>query len=222
MVKPHIHTLIRSRRRTICLTITENAQVVVKAPFWITARYIEDFMNKKQNWIIKKLEAIKERPKAKIKEYENGEEFLYLGKVYNLRIVPSRIPVKLKDELEISTNVWPKHKEAVKIWYQEEAAKIIGDRCAYFSEIMDCEPVSIRISNATRRWGSCSARGKLNFSWRLVMAPIEILDYVVVHELAHLHELNHSRRFWAKVKSVLPDYKEKQKWLRKNEPLLSL
>jgi len=222
MGKVVIHSLIRSRRRTICLTITENAQIVVKAPFWTTMRYIEDFVNKKQRWIAKKLKDINERPKAKTKEYENGEEFLYLGKIYKLRIVPSHIPVQLKDELVISTNIWPKHKEAIKLWYQKEAAKIIGERCSHFSEIMECEPTNIRISNARRRWGSCSARGKLNFSWRLVMAPMEVLDYVVVHELAHLHQLNHSRKFWAKVKSVFPDYKERQKWLRKNEPLLSL
>ncbi|MFA7686081.1 MAG: SprT family zinc-dependent metalloprotease [Candidatus Gracilibacteria bacterium] len=216
------YKLIRSRRRTICLSITQEATLVVKAPLLTPMRYIEQFIVEKKNWINKKITEIKSRPKAKIKEYENGEDFLYLGKSYQLRIAPTKIPVQLKDELIISTTVWPHHKDALKKWYKSEALKIIGDRCKIYSEIMNCSPKSIKISHAMKRWGSCTASGKLNFSWRLVMTPIEIIDYVIVHELSHLHHLNHSRRFWETVKNTIPDYKKREHWLKENNGLLNI
>lgn len=216
------YKLIRSRRRTICLSITQDATLVVKAPLLTPMKYIEQFIIEKKNWINKKIAEIKSRPKAKIKEYENGEEFLYLGKSYQLRIAPSKIPVQLKDELIISTTVWPHHKAALKKWYRAEALRVIEDRCKIYSTIMDCAPKSLKISNAMKRWGSCTSSGRLNFSWRLVMTPIEIIDYVIVHELAHLHHLNHSRRFWETVKKTIPNYKKREHWLKENSLLLSL
>jgi hypothetical protein len=185
-------------------------------------QYIENFVIEKQRWINKKLAEMRARPKAKPKTYENGEEFLYLGKTYQLRIAPAKIPVQLKDELVISTEVWPRHKEAVKKWYKSESARIIGDRCKIYAKIMNCSPKSIRISHAMKRWGSCTSRGKLNFSWRLIMTPVEIIDYVIVHELAHLHHLNHSRSFWETVKNTIPDYKKREHWLKENNNLLNL
>lgn len=216
------YTLIRSRRRTICLTINQEANLVVKAPVFMPIRHIENFIKEKENWIRKNIAKIKARPRPKIKEYENGEEFLYLGKTYKLRIIPNKTPVQLKDELIISTHIWPHHKEALKKWYKVRAGKIIGDRCALFSKIMGCAPRSLKISHAMKRWGSCTSKGKLNFSWRLVMTPIEIIDYVIVHELAHLHHLNHSKNFWETVKNVLPDHKKREHWLKENNHLLTI
>jgi predicted metal-dependent hydrolase len=215
-------TIIRSRRRTICLTITDNAELVIKAPTFTPMSFIQDFVNQKSRWIQKKIAEMKSRPKAKQKEYENGEEFLYLGEKYQLRIAPSKIPVHLKDELVISTKVWPHHKEALKKWYKKEAEAVIKDRCSIFSEIMNCSPRSIRISHAMKRWGSCTRSGKLNFSWRLVMTPLPIIDYVIVHELAHLHHLNHSKNFWQVVKNTIPDYKKRENWLKENANLLNI
>ncbi|MDD3861406.1 MAG: SprT family zinc-dependent metalloprotease, partial [Candidatus Gracilibacteria bacterium] len=188
------YKLIRSRRRTTCLTITPEAKLIVKAPLLTPKRYIEKFIIEKKNWIEKKIKEIKSNPSPNPKQYENGEDFLYLGKNYKLRIAPTKAPVHLKEELIISTSVWPKHKEALKKWYKSEAEKVIGDRCKIYSKIMNCPPKSIRISHAMKRWGSCTSKGKLNFSWRLIMTPLEIIDYVVVHELAHLDHMNHSKR----------------------------
>ena len=90
------------------------------------------------------------------------------------------------------------------------------ERAAYFAGIMNVTYGTLRLSSARTRWGSCSARGNLNFHWKLILMPPEILDYVVVHELAHRKEMNHSARFWAIVESVLPDYKERRQWLKEN------
>lgn len=103
---------------------------------------------------------------------------------------------------------------ALKQWYSQQAGRIIRERVEYYQKILQ-EPIScIRIKDVKSRWGSCSSKRNLNFNWRLVMAPPEVLDYVVVHELCHLKEMNHSKAFWALVESILPDYKRQREWLK--------
>ncbi len=107
-------------------------------------------------------------------------------------------------------------------WYKKEAKKIIAARVEWWAQRFCLAYQSVHITSANRRWGSCAPNDRLNFSWRLVMAPIAVIDYVVVHELAHITHKNHSRRFWDKVKAMYPDYKEAQAWLRENEGMLNL
>ena len=100
--------------------------------------------------------------------------------------------------------------------FREKARKKISERVSYYGNMMGVDWKSIRIGSAKTRWGSCSAQGGLNFQWKLILMPPEILDYVVVHELAHRREMNHSPRFWALVEKVLPDYRERRKWLKEH------
>ena len=100
--------------------------------------------------------------------------------------------------------------------YRQRAKERLRGRAAYFAPIMGVSYGSLRLSSAKTRWGSCSGKGNLNFHWKLILMPPEVLDYVVVHELAHLKEMNHSPRFWAVVEEVLPDYKERRQWLKEN------
>ncbi len=104
--------------------------------------------------------------------------------------------------------------------YREQAARILGERTAYFAQLMGVTYGKITIRAAKTRWGSCSAKGNLNFHWKLVLMPPEVLDYVIVHELAHRREMNHSPRFWAEVEHVLPDYRERRRWLKENGGLV--
>ena len=104
--------------------------------------------------------------------------------------------------------------------HKERALALLTERCGFFSGMMGVTYTHIGISGARSRWGSCSPRGRLRFNWRLAMAPAHVLDYVVVHELAHLKELNHSRRFWAQVAAILPDFREAKTWLKENAFLL--
>ncbi len=104
-------------------------------------------------------------------------------------------------------------------WIRIAREKIV-ERCRYFSELTGYRPVSVSISSARSRWGSCGAKGTINFSWRLAMAPPEVIDYVVVHELVHLIERNHSARFWRRVAEIIPDHKLHRRWLRENGHLL--
>lgn len=99
-------------------------------------------------------------------------------------------------------------------WYRKQAGKIIGERIFFFAEKYQIQVAKIRITSARTRWGSCSSRGTLSFSWRLVMTPLDIIDYVVIHELAHTVHHNHSKRFWSLVGKWMSDYKERRKQLR--------
>ena len=109
---------------------------------------------------------------------------------------------------------------ALEAQYRKEARRRITERAAYFAEKMGVDYGRIAIKAAKTRWGSCSARGNLNFHWKLILMPPAILDYVVVHELAHRIEMNHSPRFWAQVERILPDYRERRKWLKEKGSLV--
>jgi len=100
-------------------------------------------------------------------------------------------------------------------WYKKQARKVLSERVEHLAQKHGFEVNKTRISSARTRWGSCSQKGTLSFTWRLVMAPLEVIDYVVVHELCHLKEMNHSKASWAQVEAILPDYKKHRSWLKK-------
>ena len=108
------------------------------------------------------------------------------------------------------------------VWYKEQAFEKITESANHYSQISGWKYKTINITSAQGRWGSCSSSGSINFSWKLIMAPFDVVEYVVVHELAHITEKNHSARFWNKVKSILPNYKTQEKWLKENGKKLTL
>lgn len=217
-----IDKLVRSKRRTIAIIVTRDAQLIVRAPFGIKDKIIDDFISRKSKWIIKKLEDARRKCRNIIpKRFANGECFLYLGKSYPLKIVESD-RIGLNESLEFPGK-WLAHAGIyLKEWYKSQLLKTITGRVSMYSEMTGLKYRSIKITSAKKRYGSCSHNGSLNFSWRLMMAPLNIIDYVVVHELVHLEERNHSKNFWNKVKIILPDYKQSEKWLKDNSHLLSL
>jgi predicted metal-dependent hydrolase len=115
-----------------------------------------------------------------------------------------------------------KAREAFIDWYRQQARSVISERVQRYSSPSGIRYEKVKITNARKRWGSCSTKGNLCFSWRLAMAPLEVIDYVVVHELAHIEHRDHSRGFWEKVQTMLPDYKNRRKWLRDNDHTLTL
>jgi hypothetical protein len=218
-----VEKIIRSRRRTIALVITPDGQLIVRAPVRATAAMIKEVIREKQSWIRKKIAGIKQRPQAIDHTYEEGEIFFFLGRAYPLQIVDSgKAAIERTDRLCISRTVIPDIRNLLKRWYMEEAHKEIHSRCMWFSMTTGYTPKSIRITDACRRWGSCTHKGGLNFSWRLIQAPLEIVDYVIVHELVHLRQPDHSKKFWAGVREIMPDYERRREWLRENERLLRI
>lgn len=221
------------RRRTVAITIHPENGVVVHTPRRYSRRRVEALLRAKAAWIRKHLARLAvERARRLEPRWEQGELLPFQGAGYPLTFVldGGREEVRLEEgrfllglPLEGSQAAFPEQVRARMLgWYRERAAALLEERVAHFKESLGVEPLRIRVKAQKRRWGSCSARGALNFNWQLILAPREILDYVVVHELCHLIVLNHSPRFWALVESVLPDFRERRRWLRENGFRLAL
>jgi len=232
-----IDRIVRSGRKSIALVVSADASLIVRAPIRTSLGYIKDLVRRKRLWIDKKQKWIlKHGGPVKAKEFIDGEEFLYLGANYKLKIYfgdnikldgflywPARY---LNNNLSKSDFGLPLKSDFGRspdfcrlkmiAWYKQEAKETITERANLYSRLTGWKFKSISIRSAETRWGSCGAKGSINFSWKLVMAPLEVIDYVVVHELAHLVVRNHSARFWDKVRTVFPDYKIRRKWLNDN------
>jgi hypothetical protein len=215
--------IIRSRRRTISLEITKDAVLIVRAPLRAPDTSIAHLIREKQAWIEKKMAEVRSRPVPQKKEFVNGEPFLFLGKTYLLEILSgSDTGISLGEKLYVGEHRLPEIRSLLQNWYAQKAKKILPARVAGYSAILDFRPKKIRISDTRRRWASCSTSGTLSFCWRLVLAPPEVIDYVIVHELVHMRQPDHSPRFWEKVRSAMPDYEIRKAWLRENERMLDL
>jgi predicted metal-dependent hydrolase len=218
-----VEKIIRSRRRTIGLEITSGATLVVRAPMRASAGDIEEIIRLKSSWILRKIDEIKRRPCLVCHEYAEGEMFLYLGRSYPLQIVESgSSTIERTDRLYVSRILVPDIRNHLKRWYMKEALREIQARCMWFSMNTGHVPATIRITDAKQRWGSCTPTGGVNFSWRLIQAPPEMVDYVVVHELVHLSQPDHSKKFWEKVRKIIPDYKIRRHWLHDHVGLLKI
>ncbi|MFQ5963427.1 MAG: M48 family metallopeptidase [Candidatus Scalinduaceae bacterium] len=218
-----INKIIRSKRKTFALEISDDARLIIRSPKRASVKEIHKIMNKNKLWIRKKQELARQKYlKTKKKEFVNSEEFLYLGEVYILFMVDNpEIPLTNKNKtFMLARECIDNAREVFIQWYKEQAFRIISERAAWYSSISGLRYNKVSITNAHKRWGSCSPKENLNFSMRLIMAPLRVIDYVVVHEIAHIEEKNHSKRFWNKVKTMLPDYAQRKKWLNENGYLL--
>lgn len=216
-----IDKLIRSRRRTVGLIINHRAELVVRAPHWIGLNYINNFVAQRQSWIKKHQQKILQCGQAaQKKEFKPGERFLYLGREYILKISNGG-EIALNEYLYFPQKFFKDPRQKMIAWYINQARGEFTRRAEFYSQLTGWRFKFLKISRARTRWGSCGAKNSINLNWRLILAPIEIIDYVVVHELAHTVEKNHSKRFWDRVEEFKPDYKKHIRWLRKNSRALN-
>ena len=218
-----VNKIIRSNRRTLALIVGPDGSLIVRAPLRSSEKLIREFVEKNMQWIEKQqAKAVATRP-TELKRYAPGEMFLYLGAMYPLEIVNGQKKHLLLDEkFKLAESAQSEAGVVFEHWYRERARQVLNERVNFYAHQNDFQCKSIGITSARTRWGSCSATGSLNFSWRLIMAPLEVVDYVVVHELVHTVFHNHSERFWRKVEAIMPDYKEPRKWLKHNGQRLLL
>jgi predicted metal-dependent hydrolase len=217
------YSITRSKRKTAAIYVHDDGSIEVRCPKNFPARDIEKFVTEN----LHKLErtAAQKQDAARKKEafcIRPGDTLLFLGKEYPLECVSFRkagfdgsrfyIPADLPAE-----NVKPM---MIKV-YKTLAEKTLSEKTLVYAGQMQLAPLKVKINAAKTRWGSCSGKNSINFSWRLIMADERCVDYVVVHELAHIAEHNHSARFWAVVGKYLPDYKEQHKCLRALQKKLS-
>jgi len=215
------YSLVRSRRKTASIYIERDGQVSILVPDKLSDRQVEALLESKRKWIYKGLAEWQDLNARRVhRDYVNGEGFLYLGRSYRLKLVADLAePLMLKDGyfcLRTSNGSLPDADAAFKAFYRAKGAVRIPPRVAYYQAKMDVAAKAVKLLDLKHRWASCSPRGNLNFHWKCMMAPLTILDYIVVHELAHLVYPNHTKAFWNEVDKVMPDFMERKEWLRVN------
>jgi predicted metal-dependent hydrolase len=212
-----VNALVRSKRKTLALIVKPDGSLVVRAPLRMPEKPIREFIEHHAAWIKKKQAEARAARLPAPRQYVPGESFMYLGNPYSLEIVSGqRKPLVLEGNFRLADSVQSSAELEFERWYRAEAKQILNERVKLYASQYGLQYKKIGITSARTRWGSCSADGSLNFSWRLILAPLEAVDYVVVHELVHTVFHNHSRRFWKRVERIMPDYRERRKWLRKN------
>jgi predicted metal-dependent hydrolase len=219
------YRLIRSKRRSIGLQVTTDALLVVRAPNSLNLRKVEEIVHQKASWIKKKQqEMLSFKVLSPSKKFIAGEKFWFLGEQYELQLV-SGIKGRVRFQNEkfvMNSNVQPRARVEFENWYKWEAKKYLKSRVAFLAKKFGYKYNQVRITSAKTRWGSCSSKKNLNFSWRLIMVKPEIIDYVIIHELAHLKQMNHSKKFWNLVEKMMPEYKEHRMWLREKGKMYSI
>jgi predicted metal-dependent hydrolase len=212
----NIDQIIRTRRKSIALIVQLDGKVVVRAPLNISKTRILQFVNSKADWILAQQKKVHQHH-SPYHEYRDGESFPYLGKDYPLKLLDhQKQSLSLNSHFCLQTIDQPDAEKIFMQWYQRQARQVFTSRVEFFAKKHAFTYNKLKLSSARTRWGSCSSTGTLSFTWRLVKAPLEIIDYVVLHELVHLKIHNHSKVFWAKVQEYLPDYKKRRTWLKEH------
>lgn len=221
-MKIEISEIIRSRRRTFAIEVHGDARVVVRVPLHASNGLVKKIIDKRMSWIHQKQEQARERLRLVPKRgFADGEGFMYLGAMFRLTVVEGQaVPLLFDGGFLLSRDYVGNARDLFIGWYRQEALRKISERALYHASVSGIKYRRVRITGAGKRWGSCSTNGNLNFSWRLIMAPLGVLDYVVLHELAHIYEKSHSKRFWLKVAELCPDFRAHEKWLNNNGHML--
>lgn len=227
---PISYEVVRTPRRTADIVIEPDGRVIVRAPEHVPDERIEDIVETKRLWIYKNLAEWRDLNATRVlREYRNGEGFLYLGRSYRLLLVSDQDePLILKggrfrlrrdivDRGEV-----PAAKRAFRDYFESRGRERIAHRVRYFAPKVGVTPGKVSVRDLGHRWASCSPTGNLAFHWKCMMAPARIIDYIAVHELCHFHHLDHSDAFWNELDKVMPDFAERKEWLRRNGAAMDL
>lgn len=211
--------IVRSDRKTISIGLNKTGEVVIRIPYYLKKSDLNQILNSNKKYV-EKLTKKGELIKNNKKYFRENEEFFYLGKTYKLKIVENQTEELIFDNaFFLSKNFINKSREIFRKWYANETYSIVMKKVDYYSKKFSLKYSKIKVSNSNVSWGSCNFNKVINFSWRLSMLPEEIIEYVVVHELVHLKELNHSKNFWKLVETMLPNYRTYRNWLKNNNHL---
>lgn len=214
--------IVRSRRATADIVIERDGRVPVRAPESIADERIEDMVEAERYWIYKNLAEWRDLNATRVlREYKNGEGFLYLGRSYRLLLAAGQeAPLLLKNgrfylrrDL-VDNGAIDAARSAFRDYFVARGTERITQRVNYYAPKVGVAVRDIDVRELGNRWASCSPSGTLAFHWKCMMAPQTIIDYIVVHELCYLHYLDHGDSFWNEVDKVMPGYRERKEWLR--------
>ncbi|EQF25271.1 hypothetical protein QEW_1978 [Clostridioides difficile CD160] len=224
--------LLYKNRKNISIKIDSFGKIIVTSPPSISKKIIRDIIIEKGDWILKKSEKYKGREESyQQRMFIAGEKFLYLGKEYSLviketlenSVKKSNYKINIDEsQIIIHTNDTSKDfiKTSLKHWYKTESQRIVLERIDFLKS--NCEiikrliPASVKIKEQKKRWGSCTSQKNIYINSKISMARVDVIDYIIIHEFSHLIHMNHSKKFYDLVKSIMPDYKEKENWLKIN------
>lgn len=208
-------------RTSIGITIDSYGNVEIQAPKGTPDEKVLQIIEEKWDLIQQKSKEMKDRllgPQKKV--YEYGENFLFLGNTYPIQIfqdinITQEHVVFKEEKIQIYVKQFDteKIKQVLKRFYYQQCKTLVERSISSYQSLFKTKPRSFRISDSKTTWGTCDSKQQLTFNWRLAMAPMEVIDYVVVHEMCHMVHLNHDRSFWRLVGKIMPDYKEKENWL---------
>lgn len=220
------YQLIKSNRKSISIKIVESGKVIVRAPNYATDKQIQDVIENKKEWIKESINKMKVHFQQKEKFiFDYNSKIMVFGEEYDILTIDGNTAKFNENEkcFYFPKDLSSDDLKATTIVLLKKIAKLhINKRVIHYSNIMKVMPRKLKITSAKTRWGSCSGKNNINFSWRLIMGDKKLIDYVVVHELAHTIEHNHSESFWKIVEHYLPDYKESEAGLKKLGRKLSL
>ena len=219
------YELVQTQRHSLELRVTAEG-VKVFAPKGVKLRAADDFVRQKADWLKETQERMEQYRRLQQTRHpmNEGAPILVRGQVARLHLDDTGLqsPGLENGVLTVREAPGTQARQVVKALLVDMAQETLGARLEYFIPLVGREPRNVTIREQKTRWGSCSNLGNLNFNWKLIMAPPQALDYVVVHELCHLYELNHGRQFWQRVAAVMPDYAQWVKWLKENGHMLGV
>lgn len=215
-----------NRKKTTGLRVLWG-KVKLSVPKGLSDETIADILSQRKDWIKERIQAQSNIKQTGPRQFIEGEQFPYLGRKYKLQIafglataskaelksgrLQVTIPANLEGEVRTAAV-----KKTLERWYRECATKKLQEKTDTFAQIVGAKPEIVKVRTYKARWGSCSKENVISYNWRIIMTPLRIIDYVVVHELCHLLEHNHSPAFWNQVRCYMPDYEERQKWLHEH------
>lgn len=204
-----------ARRKTVGITIERDGALVAAAPTDAPSDVVERLVRERQLWIHRKLAAQRQHPPPPPREYVAGETCYYLGRGYRLRLVVLRGPALrlLGGHFLLRRDERPRAAEHFSAWYVTHGTPWLTERVARLAARFGVPPAGVTMRNLGHRWGSCSASGRLQFHWRVILLPPPIIDYVAAHELVHLRERRHSAEYWRRLERAMPDHHRRREWL---------
>jgi len=213
-----------SNRKTLNISVERDRSVVVRAPEYLTEKKIHEIVQTKRQWIKEKLSHAQKYPVVpESKEFVSGETLMYLGKNYQLLVEDEDFEgIKFNRRFSISKTNQAYANELFKKWYLKQALLKIEPLAIRYAKNLGVEYNTCKTSEMKYRWGSCTPANNIIFNWRIIKAPMHVLEYLVAHELVHLIESNHTPKFWNILSIQVPNYEKAKNWLKKNGHLLEV
>lgn len=213
-----------SKRKTLNITVERDRKIIVRAPLNLSLEKIEEIVQSKRQWLKEKLNHIQKYPvDTKPKEFISGETLLYLGRNYQLLVVDEIIEgIEFNQRFRISKLDQENANQLFKAWYMKQALQKIEPLAKMYAKSLGVKYNEFKTSEMKYRWGSCTPNNNIIFNWRIIKAPMYVLEYLVAHELVHLIEDNHTERFWNILSIQVPTYQKAKNWLKVNGHLLEV